>query len=73
MILTHIIDFGLNNMEPKLKVCQSKWNKIWKITKIYKQIKYFQLNLYKICAHSNLDNDGKTQHGFIEGVVPHDI
>jgi hypothetical protein len=29
--------------------------------------------LYKIYAHSNLDNDEKTQRGSIEGVVPHDI
>jgi hypothetical protein len=60
-------------MTPKLKAHQSKWSK-WKVTKFGYKWNYPNWNLYKICAHSKLDNDGKTQQcGSNEGIVSHYI
>jgi hypothetical protein len=65
------INFGFNKMAPKLKAHQSKWSK-WKVIKFGCKWNYPNWNLYKICAHSKLDNDGKTQQcGSNEGIISH--
>jgi hypothetical protein len=57
-------------MQPKLKAHQSKWNK-WKIIQIDYKWDNSNWKLYKIFAHSQLDNGRKTQHKSTERVVPH--